>query len=176
MITPKIDIYIPESEDPSLFIVHDISTWGHLQGELAHIEITLPGDFEAKKHIFNKKQITVFNSNTLGANCVGCPSDLPLDDGIYIVTVSVGNCIPPKTKKHLRTTQLRRKIDSLLLRLGESCEDEDGLKVKIISSEVLLRIAEAYIRNDDSKNANYFYNQALEKVENLLRCYGSNCI
>ena len=170
-----IGFYVFSEYDPKVLLVGDNSNWLHIEDKPAIIEIIMPG--ASKPIIFNylKGGINSFNSHNLKISCLkgDCTEEeyVDLPDGIYTITVKGSPSTFYKMKYHLKTDRLQGVIDKSLIDLGFYF-DEDKIRDRdeLLTVQVLLMQAEAYIRREDVYNAKKYYDLAKKGIEKIEAC------
>lgn len=169
-ISLKFHVY--SDGDPMKLIVVDESSWGSLRDYTSMIHIKMPGFKETLDYYLSKNQVNIFNSITLGLNCVNagdplCFMDLP--DGIYDITISAGEFYC--NKKYLKTDKLQLDIDKIYARSCLSCNVlSDELLQYMNEAEVLMKGAEANTRLGNFESAHMLIDRVVKITERAADC------
>lgn len=172
--TSPIDIkfHMYSDGDPKKLIVVDESSWGALRNYPSMIYIKIPGFKDEVSYYLGKNQVNIFNSVTLGLNCVEpgdplCFFDLP--DGVYDITVKSGDFYC--NKKYLKTDQIQMDIDKIYSRSCLSCNAlSDELIKHINEAEIMLRGAEANTRLGNFESAHMLIDRVATIVDRASEC------
>lgn len=164
----KINIDFRISSDLYFIKIADYSDWELIANKPSIIEITLPGDSTPVTKYFDKYKTNIFNSNTLGANCLDC-ENVPLQDGIYIIKVIGSPSTFFKEVKYLKTDQLQMEIDKIYIDSFGDAEREN-ISNKLTEIEFWLKSAESHLRFDMEREARMMYEQAAKMVDKLKNC------
>jgi hypothetical protein len=171
----KIDIDFFVSSSPYFLKVMDLSVWGLIDSEPSIIEITLPGYESKKTFFFDKCKTNVFNSTTLGINCMdGCdePDKLTLPDGIYHLKVIGSPSTYNKEDYYLKTDLFDMEVDKIYID-NLNKRDRTNLINKLAEVEHLMKGAHAHIRFDDVTRASMLFTKAQDMIDDLKNC--TNC-
>lgn len=135
-------------------------------------EIIVPGFSNSVRINYIPNQALVLNSSLLGLSAYSGTDiqlfDLP--DGIYSITQQIDPAdILYRSREYLRTNQLERKYDRLLVRLAFSGNRERQLVNYIIQLDILLQSAKAEARLCNSNKAINKYRLADQLADKLLK-------
>ena len=174
----NIDFNILDSGDPRVLLVADSSYWQLIEDQVSIIEVTLPGETTPVVQYFTKNGITNLNSVNLNINCPNAECEdvelLPLDDGIYTITVKG---VEPyhKTKKHLRTTKFELALGKLYIDLfSNGCEVCQDKKDMLIEIEFLIKAAKANLRTNDICTSQELFYEAQKLLDSTMKCKTCN--
>lgn len=174
MTIPKvnIDFQIIDTSDPRYMIIADTSEWGGIEGKPAVIEIQVPGVVEPAIHYFDQKSVNVFNSITLGVNCVTCGlEEMELPDGIYEVELKGSPSKYNQKRQYLRTTSTELELDRLLVQQIDNTFKLDTKVVeKIMEIEVLLKTAKAHVRFRSNEKAHQLFLRVQKLIKEMDGC------
>lgn len=167
----KINIDFEVKSDLYYLKVLDFSIWGLTENKPSIIEITLPGYALPIAHYFDKHKTNLFQSISLGQDCINCTEGAlqPLLDGIYVFTVKASPSTFFKTKKFLKTDSIQMDIDRIYID-SFSNQSRELIINKISEIEFLLKSAEANLRYDLEREAMMLYDQARKMVDKLNDC------
>lgn len=172
--TTPIDLkfHVYSDGDPMKLIVVDESSWGALRDYPSMIHIKMPGFKDVLDYYLSKNQVNVFNSITLGLNCVEpgeplCFMELP--DGMYDITIRSGDFYC--NKKYLKTDKIQLDIDKIYARSCLACNAlSDDLLQYINEAELLMRGAEANTRLGNFESAHMLIDRVALIVERASKC------
>lgn len=170
---PRLDFQVHDIKDPRVLSIMDYSTWGVAEGKPTIIKITLPGDKNPVVHYFQQGVMNVFNSSNLGVVCDPCelPDLLPLDDGIYQITLEGSPDTYNLTKYYLRTTNLCLELDALYMKSKIECKELSCETLQdLIKPSLLIKTAEAFTRVGDFCKAQEIFDLAVAVVEDQKKC------
>ena len=165
----NIDFDVVDNMNPKYFSVIDLSQWKSIKNKSSIIEICLPGTDKPIIHYFEKGQSNIFTSLNLNLNCpIDCDTEecLDLPDGIYQICVKGSPDSFSQSKDYLRTVQLQLELDNAYL----TTENPKELKDKVCDIEMLIKAAEANVRNDNFAGAQELFEQAEKETEKLKNC------
>lgn len=172
--TSPVDLgfHVYSDGDPMKLIVVDESSWGALRDHPAMVHIKMPGFKDTLNYYLSRNQVNIFNSVTLGLNCVKkgeplCFMDLP--DGIYDITIDCGEFYC--NKKYLKTDKVQLDIDKLYSRACLDCNamGEDFLRY-IEEAEILMRGSEANTRLGNFESAHMLIDRVIKLVDRASKC------
>jgi hypothetical protein len=161
-LSPKIEFFPISVNDSRWLHIFDVSDWKHLEDEVKHIGIRLPGSRKFQEHYYHSKTINIFNSNTLGLSSgleIDCLVSLP--DGIYEIEVYICDVVK-ETKLIYRYELLQEEIDKKVLELGNSYKSKYGKFGDIYS---LMEGSKSMARCGDTIKAMALYNQVKDMVK-----------
>jgi hypothetical protein len=179
----KLDILVIPLYDKNLLGIADASTYPTTPPiSSPTIEITIPG-FGKINFPFNKGDLNVFNSASLGLSAVGDPY-LPLPDGVYTLRYSVTPAYENFVQKSImRIEQLQERFDEAFMKLDMmECDAaiKTQQKVELNSIYFFIQGAVAAANNCATDTANKLYMQAFKMLNNFMNrdcgCSGNNYI
>lgn len=165
----KLNFSVIDEYNTQLLSVVDLSQWGGIREKPAIIEITLPAYEQPSVDNLEKNGVNVFDSFRLGLKCGTCPDEIvDLPDGIYKITIKGSPDKYQLTKHHLRTAKFDSKVDHLLIKHVEHCDEVNEEFLETMNKiDVIKRAAEANVRNDNICKAHDLFEKALKMIEKV---------
>ena len=96
-----------------------------------------------------------------------------LPDGVYKIVLKGSPDNFYKERNYLRTTELKSQIDELLIDSYTDCENCEKSNIQIerlIRYKNLIVVAEAFIRNNQPREAHRIVQNLRDKLSKLKRC------
>ncbi len=170
----NLDILVLPTYNTKSMSIADSSTYPTTPVSGPTIEITPPG-FDKVSLPFNRNNLTIYTSRTLGLTDVGVPlADLP--DGVYTIRYSVAPASLYFVEKSImRVDQLQEEFDEAFMRLDMmECDRALKLQAKVNLTTIYFFIqgAIAAANNCAVYEATKLYRQASKMLSNFT---GNNC-
>jgi hypothetical protein len=156
-----LDFEVIKTDDTTKLVVVDLSDWTGLTG--SELDVLLP-ECETPETVSINRNLV----NSIGLGDLSITEDR-LPDGVYTLTLKDSGTTV-KEKKYLRTTYLRLQRDRVFLKYIEDCHFEQIICSKLGVIDLYLDSAYANLKDGDAAKANYYYNQAKARVDELLKC------
>mgnify|MGYP001046504170 CR=1 FL=1 len=152
--------------------VIDYSYWGIIEDKPSIIEITIPGYSSVITRYFDKYKSNGFNSVNLELNCQGdCfgVDKVPLPDGVYTLKLIGSPSKFNKERYYLKTDHIQNDIDRIVVdSFNKGTYSE--IDADLTDIEIILRGAEAHLRQGIIKEAGQLYDLARKKIDKLRKC------
>lgn len=171
-----LDILILDTHDVKTLGIGDISTYPiGVTIVNPSIQITPPSALKVTLP-FTAKNLTIYNSNTLGITCSETDCDsIDLPDGIYQIKYTI---TPADTrfveKSFLRTEQIQRDLGIAFLSTGiNQCGGKAG-KIKKEQLDDIMNLIQGAIADSNNCNAISAMNKYV-LASSLLQNFNKNC-
>ena len=169
MAEPILNLLVLDSHDPRTIVVADISTYpANMNLVSPTLAVTAPG-YDEQQIPFLPRNISIFNSNTLGIPCHSYDCDpIVLPDGIYTFKYAIAPAYKYNvTRTFLRVDRLYEKFDEKFLSLEMFQCDAQTKRNK----RMLIDNAEYFIQGAiaaANKCANQLAIELYQKADRLL--------
>jgi hypothetical protein len=157
-----LDFEIIKTEDITKLVIVDSSDWTGLTG--SKVDVLLPGCTEPETVELTRNQVNTYTMEDLNIEGDRLP------DGLFEITLRDDSSSVTKKVMYLRsaylTTEMFRNISS-------NIDTEEGFSKSVMdmnSVSLYIEAANVMAREEDALKAQYFYDQARTKLDNILNC------
>lgn len=168
-----IDFDVLETNNPKKLMIGDTSSeWLHAEQKPAYLYITLPGSKREHIFTFDKKSITVYNSNNLGISKPkgDCKTSeyVDLPDGLYKIKLQSHFEEYFVEKYYLKTDIIEKEIAKKVVdnALNQSTNNESFIN-KVLDIDWKLRVAKAFTLDCNVNLTMRYYNEAVDTFKCL---------